>query len=161
MLTAEERREIHAEMARYPDPRAASLDALKVAQRHRRWVSDEVLKEVAEILGMTPHELDAVATFYNLVFRRPVGEHVVLVCDSVSCWVMGCDRLQARLSERLGIRLGETTADGRFTLLPNPCLGACDGAPALMIDEDLHERVSPEALDALLAQYPGRKGKEP
>lgn len=158
LLTAEERREIAAELARYPDPRAASVDALKIVQRHRGWVSDEALKEVAGVIGMTPHELDAVATFYNLVFRRPVGQHVVLFCDSVSCWVMGCERLAARLSERMGIRPGQTTADGRFTLLPNPCLGACDGAPALMIDADLHQRVAPDAVDALLARYP-RKGE--
>lgn len=153
MLSEQERREIDAEVAQYPDPRAASVDALKIVQRHRGWVSDEAVADVAEALGLTPAELDAVATFYSLVFRRPVGRHVLLVCDSVTCWIRGYPELKARLKARLGVDLGDTTADGRFTLLPIPCLGACDRAPALMVDEDLHAPVSPETLDALLARY--------
>jgi NADH-quinone oxidoreductase subunit E len=102
---------------------------------------------------MTPDELDNVATFYNLIFRKPVGKHVILVCDSVSCWIMGYERVRQRLSERLGIGFGETTADERFTLLPIVCLGACDHAPAIMIDDDLCRDVDREKLDAILAQY--------
>ncbi|MGA8282444.1 MAG: NAD(P)H-dependent oxidoreductase subunit E, partial [Desulfobacterales bacterium] len=85
--------------------------------------------------------------------RKPVGRHVILVCDSVSCWIMGYDRILARLKERLGIGFGETTADGRFTLLPNVCLGACDHAPVMMIDEDLYLDVGPQMLDRILDQY--------
>ena len=129
------------------------MDALKVVQRHRGWVSDESLRDVAEYLEMTPDELDNVATFYNLIFRKPVGKHVILVCDSVSCWIMGYERVRQRLSERLGIGFGETTADERFTLLPIVCLGTCDHAPAIMIDGDLCRDVDPEKLDAILAQY--------
>ena len=87
---------------------------------------------------MTPDELDGVATFYNLIFRKPVGRHVIMLCDSVSCWIMGYERLRAQPDDAAGHRLGETTADGRFTLLPIVCLGACDHAPAMMIDDDLH-----------------------
>src|SRR5262249_28598428 len=97
-------------------------------------------------------ELDGVATFYNLIFRRPVGQHVILLCDSVSCWIMGYERLQTHLRTRLGITLGETTADGQFTLLPIPCLGTCDHAPALMIDDALYRDLDPEKLDLVLEQ---------
>lgn len=153
MLTEDERSEIAAELPRYPEKRAACVEALKIVQRRRGWVSDESLREVAALLEMTPDELDGVATFYNLIFRRPVGRHVILLCDSVSCWIMGCTELRERLQERLQIRPGETTADGRFTLLPVVCLGACDCAPAMMIDDDLHGDLTTQRLDAILARY--------
>jgi NADH-quinone oxidoreductase subunit E len=154
MLTAEERSEIEAEFARYPNRQAVSIDALKIVQRHRGWVSDESLRDVAEFLDMSPAELDGVATFYNLIFRRPVGRHVILLCDSVSCWIMGYERLKADLTARLGIGFGQSTSDGRFTLLPIVCLGACDRAPTLMIDEDLYTNVdAPGRLDEILGRY--------
>lgn len=153
MLSEAERHEIEAELSHYEDSRAACIDALKIVQRHRGWISDEGLADVARILGMSPCELDGVATFYNLLFRRPVGRHVVLVCDSASCWIMGYERLRARLEEHLGIGFGETTADRRFTLLPSVCLGACDRAPVLMIDETLHADVEADRLDLLLSGY--------
>ncbi len=154
MLTAEERKEIEADVAHYPYRRAGTIEALKVVQRHRGWVSDKSVKDIAELLAMTPDEVDAVATFYNLVFRRPVGRHVILLCDSVSCWVMGHDAVRDRLRDRLGIGLGETTPDGRFTLLPTVCLGACDRAPAMMIDGDLHGELEPGTIESILARYP-------
>ena len=157
MLSPEERAEIEDEAGRYPTRRAACIEALKIVQRRRGWVSDEAIADLGAALGMTPEELDAVATFYNLVFRRPVGRHVVLLCDSVSCWVMGYGRLRDRLCRDLGVALGGTTADGRFTLLPVVCLGACDHAPALMVDDDLHGDLDPEAdprrLSAVLERY--------
>lgn len=153
MLTPEERQEINAEFVRYPTRQAVCIEALKVIQRHRGWVSDEGLKDIGEALDMTPEELDAVATFYNLVFRRPVGRHVALICDSVSCWIMGYEKLRQGLTSRLNVSLGETTADNRFTVLPIVCLGVCDHAPALMIDDDLYRDVEPPQLDALLEKY--------
>ena len=153
MLTEEERREIEAELPRYPQKRAVCIEAMKIVQRRHGWVSDEALRDIAQILEMTPDELDSVATFYNLIFRRPVGRHVILVCDSVSCWILGYERLRERLSAHLGIDLGQTTSDGRFTLLPIVCLGTCDHAPALMIDNDLYRDLTPEQLDQILAKY--------
>ena len=135
---------------RYPDPRAACVGALKLVQRRHRWISDGRLGEVAALLGMTADELDGIATFYNLIFRRPVGRHVVLLCDSVSCWVMGQERLLEHLRRRLGIGLGGTTADARFTLLPTVCLGFCDHAPAMMVDDEQHGDLDPQRLDAAL-----------
>ncbi len=153
MLSDEERREIQAEFGRYLDKRAASVDALKVVQRHHGWVSDEDMGEVAELLGMSPADLDGVATFYNLIYREPVGRHVILVCNSISCWVMGYEKVRERLSQRLGVKLGETTPDGRFTLLPIVCLGTCDHAPAMMVDEDLYQDLTPEKIDEALGKY--------
>ncbi|MGH9516407.1 MAG: NADH-quinone oxidoreductase subunit NuoE [Terriglobales bacterium] len=153
MLTLEERREIETEFTRYPNKQAVSIDAMKVIQRHRGWVSDESLHDLAEILNMTTDELDSVATFYNLVFRKPVGRHVALICDSVSCWIMGYEKLCHALTSRLGVNLGETTADGRFTVLPIVCLGACDHAPAMMVDNDLHSDLDPDKLDEVISKY--------
>ena len=153
MLTAEEKKEIEAEFPRYEKKQAVCIEALKIVQRHRGWVSDETLVAVAEFLEMTPAELEAVATFYNLIFRKPVGKHVILVCDSVSCWIMGYERILQHLRDRLGIVLGETTADGVFTLLPIVCLGACDQAPAMMIDDELYGSLDPEKIDKILANY--------
>jgi NADH-quinone oxidoreductase subunit E len=152
-LSAEERREIEAESAHYPTKRAVCIDAMKIVQRHRGWVSDESLQDIAQLLEMSLDELDGVATFYNLLFRKPVGRHVVLLCDSVSCWIMGYEGLRERLCGKLGVRLGETTSDGRFTLLPIVCLGACDHAPAMMVDEDLHRDLDPEKAEQALENY--------
>jgi NADH-quinone oxidoreductase subunit E len=161
MLSDVERQEIEAELQHYEQKRAACIEALRIVQRHRGWVSDESINEIAALLGMTPDELDSVATFYNLIFRKPVGKHVILLCDSVSCWIMGYVRLREHLQTRLGVTLGETTADGRFTLLPIVCLGTCDHAPAMMIDDALYRDLDPQQLDVVLAQYTQGTGVTP
>jgi len=153
MLTVEEKAEIDKVITMVPRRKAACIEALKVVQQHRRWISDESLKDVADYMDMSAEELDSVATFYNLLFRKPVGRHVILLCDSISCWVMGYDQIRIHLQEKLGIRYGETTPDDRFTLLPNCCLGTCDRAPALMIDRDLYQNVTPDQLDTILQRY--------
>jgi NADH-quinone oxidoreductase subunit E len=153
VLTAEEKKEIEAEFPRYEQKRAACVEALKIVQRHRGWVSDETLIDVAEFLELNPSELDAVATFYNLIFRKPVGKHIILVCNSVSCWIMGSERILKHLQDRLGIVLGETSADGVFTLLPIVCLGACDQAPAMMIDDQLYGNLDSAKIDEILSTY--------
>jgi NADH-quinone oxidoreductase subunit E len=153
MLTEEEIQEIEAEAAHYPVRRAVSIDAMLIVQKHRGWVSDESLDELAQLLKMSTTELDGIATFYNLIWRKPVGRHVAMICDSVSCWIMGYDRVRQHMCERLGVPLGDTTADGRFTLLPIVCLGACDHAPAMMIDGDLHDDLDEKKVDAVLAGY--------
>jgi NADH-quinone oxidoreductase subunit E len=153
MLSDNAKSEIREAAASYPRPRAAALEALHVIQRDHGWVSDEHLREAADLLEMSADELDGVASFYSLIFRRPVGRHVILTCDGISCWVLRSERLVEALTARLGIRYGETTPDGRFTLLPVACLGACDHAPVLMIDRDLHRDVSPDMLDSILEKY--------
>jgi len=154
MLTDAERQEIENEFAHYPTRRAVCIDALKIVQKHRGWVPDEALQDIGDLLGVSTAELDGIATFYNLIFRRPVGRHVIYVCDSVSCWIMGSDRQFRHLTERLGAAPGETTSDGRFTLLPIVCLGACEQAPVMMIDDDLHAEIEPAKIDRLLQNYP-------
>src|SRR6188768_2494334 len=139
MLTTDEITEIDKAISLVPVRKAAGIEALKIVQQRRRWISDETLRDVAAHMRMSAEELDSVATFYNLLFRRPVGRHVILVCDSISCWVMGYENLVVALKQKLNIAFGETTTDSRFTLLPNCCLGCCDGAPALMIDNDLYK----------------------
>ncbi len=153
MLSERETQEITAELAHAATKASASVDALNVIQRHRGWVSDEALKDVAAMLEMTAEELDAVATFYSFIFRKPVGRHVILVCDSISCWVMGYNPLLDILKIRFDIAFGETTKDKRFTLLPISCLGACDRAPAMMVDEDLYGPVTPEMMAEILEKY--------
>ncbi|RYF97347.1 MAG: NADH-quinone oxidoreductase subunit NuoE [Chitinophagaceae bacterium] len=152
-LTEVERHEIDHEISQVPYKKAAVIEALKVVKQHRGWVSDQGVEDVAAYLEMSAAEVDSVATFYNLIFRKPVGRHVILLCDSISCYVMGYEKLYLALKKKLGISFGETTIDGRFTLLPNACLGCCDHAPALMIDEDLFRNVKLEMIEQVLAAY--------
>ncbi len=157
MLSDAEIAEIDAELAHYEQAEAATIEALKIVQKHRGWVSDEAVAAIADKLGSSPAAVDSVATFYNLIYRRPVGRHVIHVCDSVSCWLMGQERLCGLLQQRLGVALGGTTEDGRFTLLPIVCLGTCDRAPAMLIDQDTHrdlEAVDEQRLDKILESYP-------
>lgn len=153
MLSAEEQREILAEMAHYPDKKSVCIDAMKIVQRHRGWVSDENLCDLAEFLEMSLDDLDGVATFYNLIYRKPVGRHVILLCDSVSCWIMGYERIREELRGKLAVQPGETTLDSRFTFLPIVCLGACDHAPVMMVDSDLHRDLTPQNLEGILDKY--------
>ncbi|HZI23795.1 MAG TPA: NADH-quinone oxidoreductase subunit NuoE [Chryseolinea sp.] len=153
MLSTDEIHEIEKAISIVPVRKAAGIEALKIVQEHRRWVSDETLREVAAYMKMSAEELDSVATFYNLIFRRPVGRHVILICDSISCWVMGYENILHHLTNHLGIKLGQTTKDDRFTLLPNCCLGTCDRAPALMIDNDLYRNLTTDQLDEILEKY--------
>jgi NADH-quinone oxidoreductase subunit E len=153
VLSAEDRHAIEHEMAHYEDPRAASIEALKIVQKKHGWVPDGAIAEIGKVLGIPATDVEGVATFYNLIFRRPVGRHVIKVCDSISCFLTGYDDVKAAFSQTLGIGLGETTQDGRFTLLPICCLGACDKGPVLMIDDDTHFDVAPEQVGKLLEQY--------
>jgi len=153
MLTDEEKKEIDVEVAKYHRKSAAGPEALKIVQRYRGWVSDETLKDVARYLGVTDDELDGVATCYNFIFREPVGRHIIVICDSVSCWIVGYEQILRHIEQRLGIHMGQTTGDGRFTLLPGACLGACDKAPVMMVDDDLHIELDPGKVDDILDRY--------
>lgn len=150
-LTASERSAIDHEITHYPHRQAATIEALKIVQEHQGWVSDGKLLAVADYLGMHPSEVESVATFYNRIYRQPVAENVFLVCDSVSCWMMGQPELMATATELLGIAPGETS--GAITLIPTPCLGACDQAPVIMINDQRVEKLTPDKLKALIEQY--------
>lgn len=153
MLDERERHDIEKEIVKYALKLAAAPEALKIVQKYRGWVTDEALSDVARFLDMTEEELDSVATSYNLIFRKPVGRHIVLMCDSVSCWLMGHERIYEHVRERLGITFGQTTPDGRFTLLPITCAGACDKAPVMMIDETLYVQLDRSKIDGILEKY--------
>jgi len=153
MLSEEEIMEIREEIKQYPYPAVACIDALKIVQNHRGWVSDESIKDIAQVLGLSNEEVDSVATFYSRIYRKPVGRNVILICDSVSCMILGFESLYGYLSKKLGISWGETTSDGQFTLLPISCLGDCDNAPAMMINADHFNRLTVEKIDELLDRY--------
>ena len=153
MLTEEEKKEILEEIRQYPYPAVACIDALKIVQHHRGWVSDESVKDIAEILEISNEEVDGVATFYSRIYRKPVGRNVILICDSVSCMIMEYKSMYEYISGKLNINFGETTSDGLFTLLPISCLGDCDHAPSLMINNDHFNKLTIEKIDELLGNY--------
>jgi NADH-quinone oxidoreductase subunit E len=153
MLTEEEKKDILEEIKQYPYPAVACIDALKIVQNHRGWVSDESIKDIAQILEISNEEVDSVATFYSRIYRKPVGRNVILVCDSVSCMIMGYESVYNYISKKIGIGFGETTSDRRFTLLPISCLGDCDHAPAMMINNDHFNKLTVERIDELLDIY--------
>jgi NADH-quinone oxidoreductase subunit E len=152
-LTAEEISEIEHEMTLYPDKQAVGLEALKIVQKHQGWVSDESMLAIASYLDLSVSDLEGVATFFNLVYRKPVGKNVILFCDSVSCWIMGCDDIKKHISEALAIDYGETSKDSDFTLIPVPCLGDCDRVPVMMVGPDLHRNLTPEKINEIILQY--------
>ena len=152
-LSDEEVALIEHECAHLPDRQSAAIDAMMIVQKHRGWVSDASLAAIGRLLGMSTAALDAIATFYNRIFRQPVGRHVVMVCDSVSCFIMGSDGLARDIQAHLGIGYGETTPDDRFTLLPIVCLGACDKAPTMLVDEELIENVRSEDLAEVFGRF--------
>ncbi|MCW8306639.1 NADH-quinone oxidoreductase subunit NuoE [Acidiphilium sp. PA] len=153
-LDPAERTEIRNLLRHSPTARAAAIDALKLVQQRRRYIADDILTEIAHLLGLPVAELDGIATFYNLIYRKPVGQTVILLCDSITCWITGRDHLAQHIERRIGIKPGETSTDGRFTLLPIVCLGHCDHAPAMMANDVLHGDVDPATLDAMFDTTP-------
>ena len=153
-LSETERSAIEHEMHHYEDPRAASIEALKIVQKQRGWVPDGAIYAIAEVLGIPASDVEGVATFYSQIFRQPVGRHIIRVCDSMTCFIGGHENVLGAIQQQLGIAPGQTSADGRFTLLPVCCLGNCDKAPAMMIDDDTFGNLSAEELPQLLEAYP-------
>jgi NADH-quinone oxidoreductase subunit E len=153
MLSEREKIRIEEETQSVAHKRAAVSEALMIVQESRGLVSDEGIADVARALDMSVDEVEGIATFYELVFRKPVGRHVILLCDSVSCYVTGEERILDHLTTRLGIGFGGTTRDGLFTLLPVGCLGACDQGPAMMIDGELFENLTPQKVEEILIRF--------
>ena len=154
VLSDAERAAIEHEMHHYEDPRAASIEALKIVQKQRGWVPDGAADAIGELLGIPASDVEGVATFYSQIFRVPVGRHIIRVCDSMTCYIGGHESILGAIEQQLGIAPGQTTADNRFTLIPVCCLGNCDKAPALMIDDDTYGDVSAAGVTALLEAYP-------
>jgi len=153
MLTEEEKKEVQKEINQYPYPSAACIDALKIVQHSRGWISDESVKDIAQFLSMSNEDVDGVATFYSRIYRKPVGRNIILLCDGVSCMIMGYESIYEFISRKLSITFGQTTNDNRYTLLPISCLGDCDHAPAMMINNDHYNKLTLERVEEILENY--------
>ncbi len=153
VLVAAEIAAIDECIAHYPQPRAAVLDALKIVQHRTGWVNDDKAAAVAALLGISVVDVEEVATFFNRIYRKPVGRHVILLCDSIACYLTGYEEVIAKMKGYLGIDYGQTTVDNRFTLLPICCLGKCDEAPAVLIDEDTYGNLSADNVIEILEGY--------
>lgn len=154
ILTEAQIKQIHHYMSHYPQPRAAVLDALKAVQKQNGWVNDEQVAAIAKLLSISVVDVEGVATFFNRIYRKPVGRHVILMCDSIACYLTGYDKVITKIKAHLNIDYGQTTADNRYTLLPICCLGKCDHSPALLIDEDTYGDLTPDNVIAILESYP-------
>lgn len=141
---------IEAEAAKYPDRQAITKTALKLAQQEHGWLPMDLIEKVAEVVGVAPIRAWEVATFYDMLLTEPSGRHRIRVCTSVSCMLRGSDEVVAHLERRLGVGLGEVTADGRIALDECECLCACGGAPMMMVDHDYHENLTGERIDAII-----------
>ena len=145
--------EIRRLMAQFPHRQSALLGALFVAQEEAGVLFPEIVVQVAEVMRLPESEVTSVASFYHLFRFTPEGRHLIQVCTNVSCLLNGCDRALERLKHRLGIEVGETTPDGRFTLRTAECLAACEIAPMMMVGPDRHGPVQPEQIDEILGKY--------
>lgn len=150
MLSEEARKTILDEAGRFPDRRSAVLPALYVVQNDQGYVTEEGMKEVSELLGMSESDVLGVATFYTMLFERPIGRYVLDVCSTLSCSLLGAEHLVDYLGNKLGIRVGETTPDGLFTLRTVTCLGDCGKAPVMMVGDTYYDDLTPEKLDNIL-----------
>lgn len=161
MIPDELRKELSEHCDHYASRKVGLIFVLQKLQEHLGGhLPDEAITLASEIVGIPEPEVEGVATFYNWFFREPVGKRVIVVCDSISCYLCGCDRVTSHLEKRLGIKMGETTADGEFTLLPVVCLGDCDKAPAIMIGNELYDDLTPEKVDGILDKlYSGAGAK--
>jgi NADH-quinone oxidoreductase subunit E len=155
LITPESRAQIDRWIAKYPpeQKQAAVMAALNIVQQQNGgWLTTELMDAVAEYLQMPPIAVYEVASFYTLYDLEPVGRHKIYVCTNIACMLCGSDTIVEHLQKKLGIKLGETTADGKFTLKESECLAACGGAPMLMVDRTYYENLTPDKVDAILAR---------
>jgi len=137
----------------YPDTRAALLPALLIAQDELGHLSTEVMRSVAAELNVPETDVFGVATFYSLLRHKPCGRHVISICHNLTCTLLGAEPLIDHLGGKLGIAEGEVTPDGRFSYRRIECIGRCDGAPAMLVDNDHHGELTPEKIDSILEKY--------
>lgn len=152
MISDETRARFDALVQRYPERRSALIPILHAVQAKVGYLSPDAIEWVAAYLGLSPADVMSVASFYDMLELEPVGKHLVYVCQNLTCSLLGAEALIRHLESRLGIRMGETTPDGKITLKRMECLAACGGGPAIQVDGVYHHQVTVEALDALLAQ---------
>ena len=140
---------------RYPDKRSLTLPALRFAQEEHGWLPPEALREVAEVLDLTPAYCQAVASFYDMFHLEPVGRHMVEVCTNLSCALVGAQRVVEAFEEALGVRAGETTEDGQVTFRAVECLGGCGYAPVIAVDHRYRHHVAPEDAASVVEELRG------
>ncbi len=150
MLPHEFVERLQQQIASVEHPRELAVDVMLSLQQHYGYLSDEALEEGARLLSMTPLELEELATFYDFIYREPVGRYVIHVCDGVVCWMNGYERVTDYLSKKLEIKAGETTEDGLFTILPTACIGYCDLSPAMLINGRPYGPLTEEKIDDIL-----------
>jgi NADH-quinone oxidoreductase E subunit len=161
MISEQSKQRMRDLAARYPVARSAVLPALHMVQQVEGYITPDGLQAVAEILNMTVDDVESVATFYTMYYHHPKGKKVIKVCNSISCYLRNCDRLIEHLEQRLGIKRGETTPDGNYTLMTVECLASCTTAPVLQVNDEFVENVTLEQADALLDELDGElKGKK-
>ena len=152
MISEQAKQRMRDLAARYPVARSAVMPSLHMVQQEEGYITDEGLQAVAEALNMTTDDVESVATFYTMYYQQPKGKKVIKVCNSISCYLRNCDALIEHLQQRLGIKPGETTPDGKFTLMTVECLASCTTAPALQVNDEFVENVTIESANALLAE---------
>lgn len=145
------KQELELRVAAAVTNREAAVDIMKELQRHYGWLTDEALEEASALLGLSSLQVEELATFYEMIYRRPVGRYVVHVCDSISCWSLGGETLLKSLADLLGIEPGSTTTDGAVTLLPCSCLGNCGEAPCMTVGEKLYGQITTESGTQIVA----------
>jgi len=139
-------------VARYPVARSAVMPALHIAQQEEGYITQEGLQAVADAIGLTVDDVESVATFYTMYYQREPGKKVIKVCTSIACYLRNCDTLVEHLEQRLGIKRGETTPDGNYTLMTAECLASCGTAPLLQVNDEFVENVTLASADALIDQ---------
>jgi len=150
MISEQAKQRMRDLAARYPVARSAVMPALYIAQQEEGYITRAVLQAVAEAIGMTVDDVESVATFYTMYFRQQPGKKVIKVCTSISCYLCNCDALVSHLEQRLGIKRGETSVDGNYTLLTAECLASCGTAPVLQVNDEFVENVTLGMADALI-----------
>jgi NADH-quinone oxidoreductase subunit E len=150
-FTEENKKKFDAVLKRYPKKLAAMLPTLWLAQKQHGWISTEVMEYVASLLECSPAKVYEVMTFYTMFHREPVGRYHFQVCRTLSCQLCGSEAITAYLKEKLGVGVGETSSDGRYTLSEVECLGSCGTAPMLQLNDDYNENLTAEKLDRLIA----------
>lgn len=154
-ISKEKMKDIDFWISKYPADRkqSAVMSALRIVQEEHGYLTQEFMDAIAEYLEMPPIAVYEVASFYTMYEHQPLGKHLINVCTNISCQLRGCSQIVKRLEDKLGIKLGETTVDGHFTLRSVECLGACVNAPMIQVDKNYHENLTTESIDKVLEQY--------
>src|SRR5215469_5060178 len=159
MISEQAKQRMRDLASRYPVARSAIMPALYIAQHEEGYITQGALQAVAEAIGLTVDDVESVATFYTMYYQRPPGKKVVKVCTSISCYLRGCDALVDHFEKRLGIKRGETSADGNYTFMTTECLASCGTAPVLQVNDEFVENVTLEVVDALVDEWEKELGK--